>query len=137
MGKRKRTESAGVSHYHSIGEFVRGLLSLNTAALVKYLKSLKNKEIDYTSEIVLNFLNGRIGTNCNTLKALLRMRNDLHILASKSTSYKNKKLVLNSLRGLNIIKVLLPLALDRLDSLIRDERIPVDTQIGSTSVYAK
>jgi len=114
MGIGKGNQSSSVTHFNSLKKFVSSLLELTTTQLAIRLKSLKNKEIGYISEIVLNFLNGGIRVNANEFHALRRMRTDLHLLSSRKSTNNSKKELLNSLKGLNILKILLPFTQKRL-----------------------
>ena len=61
------------------------------------------------SETVLNFLNGRIPPDFDSFKLLKRCAKHLKLLASKKTSIKSKKKILQSVKGLQIVTILIAL----------------------------
>ena len=61
------------------------------------------------SETALNFLNGRIQPDVNSFTLLKRCAKHLKQLASKKISLKSKKKILQTIKGLQIVTVLIPL----------------------------
>jgi len=116
MDSCKTTGKIKIKRIHQIQLFTSALLKLNTTELVNRLKLLTNQEIGFICEIVTNFLCGNITVNSIKLRALHTSRHDLHKLVSKTTSNKTKKNLINSLIGLNIVKILLPYANNTLKS---------------------
>jgi len=110
MDKRKTTGKNNVIHFISLFSFVNSLNNLKTHELKNRLKTLNRNEIYYISEIIHNFLKGVITVDSVTFQALRLMRSDLHYLVKKSISLKNKHRLITSLRGVNILKLILPFA---------------------------
>ena len=61
------------------------------------------------SEIVLNFLNNNIKTDVKSYTFFKRLKESLHVLPKNNKSYIFKCQLLTSLKGLQILKLLLPL----------------------------
>ena len=61
------------------------------------------------SEVALNFLNGRILPDADSFTLLKRCAKQLKLLASKKISIKGKRKILQSIKGLQIITILIPL----------------------------
>ena len=77
-------------------------------------KKITNSQIKLVVEIVLNFLKGRFCPNYRQLELLKRCKTFMHKLTLKSTSNKVKKTLINSLKGLHVINLLLPLLISKL-----------------------
>lgn len=101
----------GSAHVEKIVQFAKKLLKLSQTERLLYLENIKNNEIDLISEIVLNFLRCNIKSDSESKSILERVKKYLYILASKRKSISIKKKILKSLKGLNILNILLPLAL--------------------------
>ena len=89
--------------------FIIKLNKISHSKRLTYLQTIKPDEIDLISEIVLNFLNDNIKIDIKSYTFLKRLKKTLYILARKSKSYILKRKLLSSLKGLQILKILLPL----------------------------
>ena len=77
-----------------------------------YFVSIPKQELILISEIVLNFLNDRFHVPAFKFKLLKRIKNSIRKLADKKVSLKNKRIILSSIKGLQIINILLPIVLE-------------------------
>jgi hypothetical protein len=98
--------------------FIKEIENIPLEKRSSYLTKLSNKEIDYITEICFNFLFDRIKIDAGQLQILKRVSEEIRLLAKKNIKYKIKKNILKSIRGINILNILLPLALNVLTSLI-------------------
>lgn len=74
-----------------------------------YLKLIKLKEIKQLTEICMNILNGNIKIT-NKIKIILkRVCVIFYKLASRTTSFKEKKKLWSGLKGLHILNIILPI----------------------------
>ena len=89
--------------------FLIKLNKLSHSKRLTYLQTIKPNEIDLISEIVLNFLNDNIKVDIRSYTFLKRLKKTLYILTHKSKSYILKRNLLSTLKGLQILKILLPL----------------------------
>lgn len=74
-----------------------------------YFKKISKPDCHLISEVALNFLNGRIQPDFKSFTLLKRCAKQVKILASKTKSLKFKRKTLQSIQGLQIIAILLPL----------------------------
>ena len=109
MDRFKTVKKISDERLYNLKEFIIKLNSLSHFNRLSYLKTIKSNEIDLISEIVLNFLNSNIKSDVKSYTFLKRLREILYILVNKSKSYISKRKILNSLKGLQILKLLLPL----------------------------
>ena len=89
--------------------FIIKLNKISHSKRLTYLQTIKPDEIDLISEIVLNFLNDNIKIDIRSYTFLKRLKKTLYILTSKTKSYILKRKLLSTLKGLQILKILLPL----------------------------
>ena len=89
--------------------FIIKLTNISHSKRLIYLQTIKPDEIDLISEIILNFLNDNIKVDIKSYTFLKRLKKILYILVRKSKSYILKRKLLSSLKGLQILKILLPL----------------------------
>lgn len=101
-----------------IVQFIQYIQSLKSSDQQTVLKKINNTQIDYISEICLNFLSSNINTGYTKISLLAKFRNYIHKLSSRSVSYKTKRIIITSLKGLYILKILLPLTLQVLNSIV-------------------
>lgn len=101
-------------HLTNLKEFVEKLNNLEPSKQIHYIKKLTDQEIDYLSEIVLNFLSSKIKVNIANYQSLKKSKNILYHLASPKKSSKFKKKIFSTLKGLNILNILLPVAIQTL-----------------------
>lgn len=66
-------------------------------------------QIKLVTEIILNFLNGRITPNFRSLQYLKRCKKFMQRIISKTISKKLKKTLISSLQSLHVLNILLPL----------------------------
>ena len=113
MGKRDPAKTISISNprLKNITVLIKKILNLKHSERINYIDSIVNKEIDILTEIILNFLNGNIKVDTKSFNLLKRLRTELNIIARKKTPYKIKKQNFKSLKGLNILNILLPFTL--------------------------
>ena len=75
---------------------------------MQFFYNIDSDEVNYVSGIILNILQRRIKTDFKLHTILKRMKNYLLKLKSKSVSYKVEKQLLTSLKGLNLINIIMP-----------------------------
>ena len=98
-------------HIKKLKKFIEKIIKLNHIERISYFQTIEPKEINLISEIILNFLNLNIKLDSRSYNLLKRVRDKLYLLTKKKTSVKIKRLILKSIKGLGIIKILFPLAL--------------------------
>lgn len=114
MDKTKCTRSNELEHFNKLINFLKQITKLSNSERLRYIDKFTNEELNYISEIVLNFLNNKLKTGFIEFNTLKNTRKELHSLVSKSKSYRLKRKLLKTLKGLNILNILLPLALNTL-----------------------
>lgn len=83
-----------------------------------FISKLENREIDYISEICLNLLHLNIKPPHSKISLLNRLKTVIQALISKTKSYKIKKKLLSSIKGLQLLNIILPIALKTLSNYI-------------------
>ncbi len=117
MEKSKSTSGYIVSknHINNLVLFLEKFNKLSQSERVDYIKNNSSeKTINYFSELASNFLKGNIKPNTTSFKHLKRIKNYIYKLASKKTARKYKHKLLSSIKGLQILNILIPLALQTL-----------------------
>ena len=99
----------GDSRFYNLRLFIIKLNKLTNTQRLLYLKTITPDEIDLISEIALNFLNLNIKTDTRSYILLKRLKTVIKCLASKLQSYNSKRKILKSLRGVQMLNILLPL----------------------------
>ena len=94
--------------------FAKKLLKYSHIEKVEYFKAIKREELDLITEIVLNFIKCNIKHDSNSLKLLRRVKTYMYTIASKKAGLSVKKKILQSLKGLNILNIILPLVINQL-----------------------
>ena len=114
MGKQESVKKIDVNdpHLKTVSSFIEKILKLKQPDRILYIDSISKKEIDIISEIIVNFLNSNIKLDTKSYNLLKRVKTEIYKLGGKKKSYKLKKEVLNTLKGLHIINLLFPLALN-------------------------
>ena len=92
-----------------ICKVVKKLQSMSHVERFHYFQKLPANECNIISEIVLNFLKGRIQPDYKSFSLLKRCRKQLKQLASKKIGLKTKRKILHSLHGLQIISIIITL----------------------------
>ena len=72
-----------------------------------FFSTLSRKDINLITEVVLNFLKNNITLSKKPLQLLEKIKESVRKLGSLKTSYKLKKTILTSIKGLQIISILL------------------------------
>lgn len=118
MGKRKHDRKIKVNskYFKKILKLVTTLSTLTNSERIAYLSRSKKEEIRIISEIVHNFLKCNIKCDTQSLRRMRRVKKYLYQLASKKISFSSKRQILQSLKGLNILNILLPLVLNTLST---------------------
>ena len=118
MGRQNRNEKIMLNgtHANKLIDFVSKLLKLTHTERLNYFKSITKEEVDLISEIVLNFLHCNIKHDRKSFSLLKRMKKYLYLLASKKTAKTIKKKIIQSVKGLAILNILLPLTIDLFSS---------------------
>ena len=116
MGKRKYAGKIKLNslHMRKIIDFAKKINKFSNLEKVDYFKLIKRNEIDLLSEIVLNFIKCNIKHDSSSFKLLYRVKRYVYMLASKKVSTAIKKKILQSVKGLNILNILLPLLINQL-----------------------
>ena len=116
MVKRKHASKIRLNseHVKKLISFIEKILQLSQTERAIYFKSIKSAEIDLVTEIILNFIECNVKHDNSSLQILKRVKNYMYMLASKKTSIALKKKILQSLKGLNILNIVLPLVLNAL-----------------------
>ena len=104
-------ENTSLNDYRflKIRELVTRLKTLNQLERVEYFKKISNNDLDIIEEILLNATRGNIPLTAKAFKILRGTRKYIYNLISNKVSKKNKKQILYSLKGLQIISLILPL----------------------------
>ena len=116
MGNTKNVTNLKLDHPHikKLISFLRKLSQLKHSERLEYMKTITKPEVKLISELVYNFLHSNIKTTRKSLLLLKRLRKYLHQLSKKRISYLIKKKLLQTLKGLNILNIIIPLALNTL-----------------------
>ena len=116
MGKRGDVGKIKLNsaHIRKIFVFAKKLLNYSHIEKVEYFKAIKREELDLISEIVLNFIKCIIKHDSNSLKLLHRVKTYMYTIASKKAGVSVKKNILQSLKGLNILNIILLLVINQL-----------------------
>ena len=114
--KPVRKIKLGSLHAKKLVRLLSKLERLNHGERLSYMKSINKTEINLISEIIHNLLNFNIKADFKSLSVLKRVKKYLYKLSSKQVPYLIKKKILNSLKGLNILNILIPLALNTLST---------------------
>ena len=98
-----------------IKKFIEKYLSikLEKRGLIDFTK----EEIDFVSEICLNFLKTNIKAGFTKISLLKKVRNEIRLLSRKKFGRGIKRKILKSLKGIHLLNILLPIALDNISSL--------------------
>ena len=88
-------------------EFLQKLNKLKSSERLKYFNSISQDEVKLLSELAVNFLQSNLVVDYRSYKLLHRVKKYVRDLASKLTSYKIKKKLLQTVQGLNIVNVLI------------------------------
>ena len=116
MGTRKYVGKIKLASVHmkKIIALAKKIQSFSSTEKVEYFKLVKSDEIDLITEIVLNFIKCNIKYDSNSFKLLERVKSYMYLIASKKVSKSIKKKILQSLKGVNILNILLPLVINQL-----------------------
>ena len=87
---------------------IRRLVELDQTKKIKYLKNISSREIEIIEEILVNVIKGNIPLNIKVFKLLKRVKKHMYYLISSKVSHGTKKLILSSLKGLQILNLVLP-----------------------------
>ena len=99
-------------HLEKIENLAKKILKFKQSDRYLYFKTISNQDIKLISEIILNFLKNNLEVDFESFNLLKRVKKELYTLSSKKISYKNKRALLFSIKGLHIINLVLPLFLD-------------------------
>lgn len=113
MGEKKSNEKIKVNskRFKKISNFIKTILKLKHSERIIYFKTITKTEIDILSEIVLNFIKTNIKVDSKAYNLLKRLQVEIGKLAKSKVSYKIKREIIRSIKGLNIINILLPFAI--------------------------
>ena len=92
--------------------FLEFLCSLEPGARRRILRELPRPQLECLSEILHNFLIGRVTRDPRVLQKLRADKDCIRTIARKRTALKTKLQLLSSSRGGSILGILLPLALN-------------------------
>lgn len=114
----KKIKTVPLSHslLEEVKEFVSNLNNLTPSERLDYFeKKISRRELELLIEIVYNYLRGNIKTDFTSHSRLKRNKQVLYNFISRAKSFNYKKKILNSLKGLNIFSILIPLVLNTLN----------------------
>ena len=92
--------------------FLEFLSNLAPTTRQRILRELPRPQLECLSEILHNFLIGRVTRDPRVLNKLRAHKDCIRTIARKKTSLKTKRQLLSSTRGGSILGILLPLALN-------------------------
>lgn len=84
----------------------------------RFKVKLDRLEIDYCSEIILNFLNKNIQPSSTKIELLKKFKPLLYKIIDKKTSRRVKSRVFSSVKGVIILHHLLPHAINAIQAII-------------------
>ena len=96
------------NHMNKFKKFIKKISNLSHTERIHLKKNIDLVEVNYVSEIILNILQGQIKIDFRSHTLLKRMKNYLRKLRSKSVSYKVKKQLLTTIKGLHLINIIIP-----------------------------
>lgn len=96
------------NHMNKLKKFIKKISKLSHTERIHFLKNIDLLEVNYISEIILNILHGQIKIDFRSHTLLKRMKNYLRKLRSKTVSYKVKKQLLTSIKGLHLLNIIIP-----------------------------
>ena len=103
----------------SIITFLKKIVDKKPTDRFHNVELLTDREIDFIGEVCKNFLKENIPIGREVLRLLRPVRREIVILSSRKYKRKLKKSILKSLKGLQILNILIPPALKTLLSLRR------------------
>ena len=106
---RKALES---DHFQNLHSFIKKILALKSSERLNYFKTITNTEIDFICEIITNFLHKKIPSDYRSYSLLEKIKDFLRKFIKTKKGYKLKKKLILTLKGLHMIAVLFPLALN-------------------------
>ena len=90
----KESAEKNVNHFELMKTFIKKILELKkNRDRLAYLKQIKNKEIDFISEIILNFIKKRIPVDYQNFSRLKRIEQFMKEFIKNKKAYKLKKKV--------------------------------------------
>ena len=104
--KNVRKIKLNSSHALKLSRFVRKLLNLSHTERLEYFKTINREEVEFISEIALNFINCNIKHDTKSFSLLKRMKKYLYLLTLKKTGKTIKKKIIQSVKGLAILNIL-------------------------------
>ena len=111
-------KNSNEQHFRSLKDFISKILSFKkTSERLTYLKQVTNREIDYISEIVFNFLKNKIHVNYREFSKLKKIKNFMRDFVKNKKGYRIKKKLILTVKGLYLINIIFPLALNTLNLL--------------------
>lgn len=113
MGDKLHAEKTFVeipkTKINKLKQLVEKLQKMSHVERYHYFKKISKPDSMLISEVALNFLNGRMQPDFKSFTLLKRCAKHVKQLASKSKSLKFKRKTLQSIQGLQIVAILLPL----------------------------
>ena len=98
-------------------KFIQFLKNKNEKEIRSIVKNLPQPLINVLSEITLNCLSGNITNNKNKIKILKPYSSVMKAVAYRKNSYKRRKSLLATKKGVGFLSILLPLAASVIGSL--------------------
>ena len=116
MGFRKKSNEVKLNclRLKTVKNFAKKLFKLINSERLTYMKKISKKEVDIVSELILNFLHGNIRSDQKSIDLLRRIKKCLYLLVNRKSGIKIKRIILSSLKGINILNIILPLVLNTL-----------------------
>ena len=112
MDKGESVIKVDDSHILKLVTFIKKILTLSNTERIKYFRSIIQTEIKLIIEIIRNFLDDNIQVDYKSYNLLKRLKNFLYKLVNKKISIKNKRKLLSTIKGIQTVAILFPLALN-------------------------
>lgn len=100
-------------------DFLRKYVYKKPTDHFKNIDLLSDKEIDFIAEVCKNFLRENIPLGREFIRLLRPARREIIVLSSRKYRRKLKKNILKTLKGLQILNILIPAALKTLLNINR------------------
>jgi hypothetical protein len=101
-----------------ISKFLHLFKSLNITDRKKLLSNLSDREVDFISEVIKNFLKRNIRARPSIVLKLKKFKREIRNLSSREYSRNIKRKILNSIKGISILNLLLPFAIQKIVNIL-------------------
>jgi len=115
MGKRSRINKERLKELLT---FLTEYKNISFTERKEFLSNLSDKQVDIISEILNNFLKNNIKTKSNTVSILKKLKHDIRKISSSTCSRTIKRKIFKSVKGIHILNLLLPFAIQKIINLL-------------------